>query len=112
MVQLLVVIAILGVIIFDAVALAVTATRADAAAREVAATARSEYGADQSLASVQASAEDEAAEHDAEVVDLAVEGDELTVTVTMSPNTLVTHRIGPLAERLTPTATSTVGLRR
>ena len=109
--QLLIVLAIVGLIVYEAVALAITAVRVDDLAREVARSARDEYRAEQSLASARAVAEEAAGEEEATVVTLETDEDALIVTLEKDANTLVVHRIGPLADRLTPTATRRADLR-
>ena len=104
-VQLLVIVLVVGLIIYEAVALAFTTVRVDDLAREVARTARDEYRSEQSLDGARARAEELAADREATVVRLDTEGDVLTVTIEKQANTLIVHRIPPLADRLTPTAT-------
>jgi hypothetical protein len=103
--QLLVVMVVVGLVIYEAVALAFAAVQVDDVAREVARVARDEYRAEQSLSRARALAEETAGEQEASVVDLDTDGTVLRVTVARSARTLVVHRIDPLAERLTPTAT-------
>ena len=103
--QLLVVLAVVGLVIYEAVALAFAAVQVDDVAREVARVARDEYRAEQSLSRARTLAEETAGEQEASVVDLDADDTVLRVTVARSARTLVVHRIDPLAERLTPTAT-------
>lgn len=112
LVQLLVMLAVVGLVAYEAVALGVGYVSVDNAAREVAREARDEYRAEQSLDQVRATAEDAARDHSATVVTLETHDDELSVTLEKGANTLVVHRIGPLADRWTPTATRTAPLRR
>ena len=109
-VQLLIVVLVVGLIIYEAVALAFTTVRVDDLAREVARTARDEYRSEQSLDGARARAEELAADQQATVVRLDTDGEALTVTLEKQANTLVVHRIPPLAERLTPTATRRAAL--
>ena len=110
-VQLLIVVIVVGLIIYEAVALAFTTVRVDDLAREVARSARDEYRSEQSLDSARARAEELAADRDATVIRLDTEGDVLIVTLEKDANTLLVHRIPPLAERLTPSATRRAELR-
>lgn len=103
--QLLVVLVVVGLVIYEAVALAFAAVQVDDVAREVARVARDEYRAEQSLNRARTLAEEAAGDQEASVVDLDTDGTVLRVTVARSARTLVVHRIDPLAERLTPTAT-------
>jgi hypothetical protein len=111
MVQMLAVLAIVGLVVFETVALAVTAVSVDDAAREVARAARDQYRAEQSLDRTAAVADEVAEVHGATVTSLETNGDELIVTLEKRANTLLAHRIGPLAERVTPSATRRVALR-
>lgn len=109
--QLLIVIAIVGLVVFEVVALAFAAVQVDDLAREVARTARDEYRAEQSLERARAVAEDTAGEGQATVTSLEIDEDVLSVRLEKDANTLLVHRIGPLAERLTPSATREADLR-
>jgi hypothetical protein len=110
-VQMLIVVVIVGLIIYEAVALAFTTVRVDDLAREVARSARDEYRSEQSLDSARTRAEELAADRDARVVRLETNGDVLIVTLEKDANTLLVHRIPPLADRLTPSATRRADLR-
>jgi hypothetical protein len=108
--QLLIVLVVVGIVIYEAVALAFATVQVDDVAREVARAARDEYRTEQSLARASARAEETAREQEASVVDVDTDGTVLRVTVTRPARTLVVHRIGPLADRLTPTATRAADL--
>ena len=109
--QLLIVVVVVGLIIYEAVALAFTTVRVDDLAREVARAARDEYRSEESLDGARTRAEEMAADQEATVVRLDSDGDVLTVTLEKHANTLLVHRIPPLADRLTPTATRRAELR-
>lgn len=109
--QLLVLVVVVGLVVYETVALGFAAVRIDDLAREVAREARDEYRSEQSLAEARARAEDAAGDREATVVRLETDGDALTVTLEGQANTLIVHRIPPLADRLTPTATRRAGLR-
>ena len=110
-VQMLIVIVVVGLIIYEAVALAFATVRVDDLAREVARAARDEYRSEQSLDSARARVEELVADREATVVRVDTDGDVLTVTLEKHANTLIVHRIPPLADRLTPTATRRADLR-
>lgn len=109
--QLLVILGIVGLLVYEGVALAVASISVEGAAREVAQEVRAEYRAQESLDRARAVAEEAADTRGTELVVLETDEDVLTVTLEKRANTLVVHRIGPLAERLTPTATREAPLR-
>lgn len=109
--QLLIVVAIVGLVVYEAVALGLATVQIDDLAREVARDARDEYRAEQSIEAARDVADDAAAEGEATVVRLQTGDEALTVTLEKDARTLIVHRIGPLAERLTPSATRRVDLR-
>lgn len=105
LVQMLVVLAIVGLVVYEAVALGFAAVQVDELAREVARVARDEYRAEESLTRARAVAEETAGDEEATVTSFDADEDSLSVTIEKPANTLVVHRIGPLADRLTPSAT-------
>lgn len=111
LVQMLVVLSIVGLVAYEAVALGITAVSVDDAAREVARAARDEYRAEASLDRAEAVAERVADTHGAVVVAVDIDEDELTVRLEKRARTVLVHRIGPLADRVTPTATRRADLR-
>lgn len=112
LVQMLVVLAIVGLVVYEAVALGFTAVQVDELAREVARVARDEYRSEESLARARTVAEETAGDEEATVTSFDADEDSLSVTIEKQANTLVVHRIGPLADRLTPSATRRADLRR
>lgn len=112
LVQMLVVLAIVGLVVYEAVALGFTAVQVDELAREVARVARDEYRAEESLTRARTVAEETAGDEEATVTRFDADEDSLSVTIEKQANTLVVHRIGPLADRLTPSATRRADLRR
>ena len=109
--QLAVVLTVVIVLIYEAIAVGVTAVRVDEVAREVAWAARDEYRVASSLDRAEARAVEAARSHDASVLAVEIDQDALSVTLEKPADTIVAHRIGPLAERLTPSATRRAGLR-
>ncbi len=109
--QLLAVLGVVGLIVYELVALGITAVRVDEAAREVARTARDEYRASSSLDRTEDVAEEAARTHGATVTAVEIDQDALSVTLEKRAGTVLAHRIGPLAERVTPSATRRAGLR-
>lgn len=105
LVQMLVVLAVVGLIVYEAVALGLAAVQVDELAREVARVARDEYRAEESLTRARAVAEETAGDEEATVTSFDAAEGSLSVTIEKQANTLVVHRIGPLADRLTPSAT-------
>ena len=108
--QVVVVLALFGVIAHDAIAILVTASSLDGAGLEVARAARDEYRSSGSIEDSTTAAELTAAVLDAEVDDLDVDGDGVVVELRRWAPTLVAHRIWPTRElvdvhtttRLTP----------
>lgn len=109
--QLVVVLAIVGLIVYELVALGMTTVRVDEVAREVARTARDEYRAASSLDRAEAVAQEAAELHGATLIAVETDQDAISVTLEKQASTLLVHRIGPLAERVTPSATRSARLR-
>jgi hypothetical protein len=111
LVQLLVVLAVLGLLGYEAVAVGVTAFRVDDASRQVAREARDAYrSSNGSLQTATTAAAEAAVVHDASLVDVAQDGEELVVTLQRQAPTLFVHRIGPLGEVTERSATARAGL--
>lgn len=110
--QMLVVLAVVGLVVYEAVALAFTTVQLDDLAREVAPAARDEYRAEQSIRAAREVGEQLAGEEGATVASLEIVDDEILVRLEKDARTLLVHRIGPLADRLTPSATRGAELRR
>lgn len=109
--QLLVVLAVVGLVIYEVVAVGVTTVSVDDAAREVARAARDTYRSEESLEGATETAEAVAGLRDATVTSVEVEGEELSVTLEKQAGTLVMHRIGPLEGVTTRSSTTQVNLR-
>jgi hypothetical protein len=110
-VQALVVLALVGLVGYDAVAVFGTTLRLDTGAREVAREARDAYRASNGSLEVAAdSAVEAAVVHEATVREVARDGEELTVTLERRAPTVVVHRIGPLAHWADRVESATVPL--
>lgn len=105
-VQLVAVLVVIGLLVFEGVAIAVANVTADDTAREVARAVRAEYRGGGDLDAASAIAEDIAAQRGTTFVSLEEDGDELVVTLSRPARTLVAHRIGALDDVTTATVTS------
>jgi hypothetical protein len=93
LVQAALVLAVVFVVGYELIAIGVTAVAVDDAAGEVARAARDAYrSSDAPLESAGRAAEEAAVVHRAEVEDVSVEGEELTVTLSRRATTLLLHR--------------------
>jgi len=105
LVQLLLFLAVLSFIAYEALAVVVTHASLDDTAREVARAARDEYRVGRSIDIATSTAVEVAAVRDARVVAVAEHDGELVVELHRDAPTLVIHRIGPLQD-LTKVTTS------
>lgn len=113
LVQMVVVLGVLGLIGYEAISVGLTSLSVDDASREVARAAAGTYrDAGASLDATATAAAEAARVHDATVTEVAVDGEELTVTLERQAPTLLLQRIGPLADLATREASSRVGLAR
>jgi hypothetical protein len=111
LVQAAIVLAIVLVVGYEAIAIGVTAVAVDDAAGEVARTARDAYrSADAPLESAERAAEAAADVHRAEVQDVAVDGEELTVTLSRRASTLLLHRFDATDDLTVRTASGRAAL--
>lgn len=106
--QLLVLLALVGLVVYEILAVVVTSARIDETAREVARAARDEYRAAGSLDRASAVATLVAATYDAEVVDVSEDGDGLVIELSKQAPTLLVHRIGAFGDLTTARASSRV----
>lgn len=105
--QLLMVLAVVAAIGYEALAIGATALAVDDGARQVASTARDAYRASGgSLDRATEAAVEAAAVHRATVTDVALDGEELSVTLQRRAPTLVVHRIAATADLTVRTATA------
>lgn len=103
LVQILLVLAVIGLIAYEILSVAITNVSLDDNAREVARAARDAYRGDQSLDETTATAEEVAATHGVTVVGVAVDGDVLVIDLRKRAPTLLVHRVGPLEDVATAT---------
>jgi hypothetical protein len=104
--QLVLVMLVVGVVIHEAVAVTATSFQVDTDAQEVAEAAAGAYGSPTDLPAATLAAEQIAARRGVEVVDVAQLDQQVVVRVSKSAKTLLLHRIGPLADLTTATATA------
>ena len=98
LVQLFLIMAVVGLIGYELLAVAVTTLTLDGDAEQVADAAADTYERDQDEDDALAAAEQEADTRGTEVVDLTVEDDAVVVTVVKPTETLWVHRIPGLDE--------------
>lgn len=104
LVQLLVIMAVIGLVVFDLVAVITTAVTLEDEARVVAVRAADAYGNDNDLVRSREAAEAEAEQQDVELLDLQQDGDFIRVEVRRRAATLWMHRIPPLRDYTLPQA--------
>lgn len=105
-VQALVILAILGLVGYEAISIGLTAFSVDDASRQVARAARDAYrSSDGSLDQAAAEAAEAAEVHHADVTDVAIDGEDLWVTLTRRAPTVLLHRFGPTDDLTLRTAT-------
>lgn len=93
LVQLLAVMAVVGLFGYELLSVAITTLTVDGDAEEVVDAAADAYGRNESTTEALEAAEEEAARRGVSVADLVVDGERLEVTVTRDTPTLVVHRI-------------------
>lgn len=105
--QLVVIMAILGLVGYEVISIAVTSINLEDDARDVALAARGAYGQGDLTAAEEAA---RAAAEGLEVELVRVEADDTSIhaTVTKQADTFIVHRIGPLEDLTTPTARGSV----
>jgi hypothetical protein len=107
--QLVVILAVVGLLAHEVIAFGVAAVHLDDTGREVGLVARDVYRSDRSLPLARAAVERELADGAVELNSIEVVGEELVVTFTMRARTLVVHRVAPLQELATASSTRRVG---
>lgn len=93
LVQLLLVMAVVGLVGYEALSIAITTLTLDGDAEQVADAAADAYERDQDTDDAREAANAEADRRGAEVIDLAVEDDVIFVTVSKDTPTVLVHRI-------------------
>lgn len=96
--QLVLLMAVLGVVGYEIVSVGVATVSTDDTARQVARAARDEYRAHLSLGRAIEVADEVATTHGAQLLTVEQDGNDLVVTVQRQAPTLLTHRIGPLQD--------------
>lgn len=102
--QLVVIMAIVALLGYEAITVAMTTITLDDAARDVAAEARDAYRSGSELRRAQEAGASAAEEHDVELVSIEVDDQDLYATVRDEASTLFIHRIGALDTVTQPTA--------
>jgi hypothetical protein len=109
--QVLVVLAVLGLLGYEVISVGLTTFAVDDASRQVARVARDAYrSSDGSLDQAAEQAAEAAEVHDADVTDVAIDGEDLTVTLTRRAPTVLLHRFGPTEDLTVRSATGRVPL--
>jgi hypothetical protein len=106
--QLVVILGVVGLLLFEVLSVVVATVSLDDVAREVARATRDEYRVERSIDAAAATAESIAASRDARVADVALEDDELVIVLERDAPTVLVHRIGPLQELATPTTSARI----
>lgn len=91
-------VAVLGLVIYEVLAVVVSTVALDDTAREVARAARDAYRVEQSVDDATEAAQTVAGVHDAEVTTIEEDGEDLVITLGRQAPTLLVHRIGPLED--------------
>lgn len=108
--QIVLVVAVLALIAYEALSIGIAAIALDDNAREVARAARDAYRVEGTLAHAEERAREAALPLGVEVVAVEEGDDELVVTLSRDAPTLLVHRIGPLEDLATATKTTTIVL--
>lgn len=103
LVQLLVVMAIIGVLAYEAISIGVTTVNLEDDARDVAVAARGAYGQGD-LKAAEEAATAAASRIGVELVSVEIVDAFIVAHVTTQADTIFVHRIGPLEDLTTPTA--------
>ncbi len=102
--QLVLIMAVIGLVAYEAIAIAVTTVNLDDSAREVAQAAQEAYRSRDNLDEASNAAQQAAERLGVGLVSVQVDGDFLDVEVNDQAPTVVTQRIDPLEHFTTPTA--------
>ena len=106
LIRVVIFIAVLAFIGYEAIAMAITAVQLDGSARDVARAAATAYADDQLPDAATAAAQQQAAAKGVEHVSLEIDGDDIVVVVTDAAPTVIVHEIGFLEGWTTPTASA------
>lgn len=105
--QLVVIMAILGLVGHEVISIAVTSINLEDDARDVALAARGAYGRGD-LTAAEEAARTAAEELDVQLIGVEADDTSIFATVTKQADTFLVHRIGPLEDLTTPTARGSV----
>ena len=108
LIQLVIFLAVLAFVAFEAITVVVTNVSLDDTAREVARAARDEYRVARSIEVATATATEVAALREARVVEVTEQDGDLIVELGKDAPTLVIHRIGPLQNLVNVTTSARV----
>jgi hypothetical protein len=104
--QVLVVLAVLGLVGYELVSIGLTSVSVDDASRQVARVARDAYrSSDGSLDRAAAEADGAAEAHGTDVTDVAIDGEDLTVTLSRRAPTVLLHRVDATSDLTVRSAT-------
>jgi hypothetical protein len=106
--RLVVTMAVLGLLAYEVLSIVVTEVALDDSAREVARATRDEYRGARSLDRATTIAVAVARTHGAEVTSVTEDGDALVIDLQKSAPTLVIHRLGPLGDVRTTSASARI----
>jgi hypothetical protein len=106
--RLVVTMAVLGLLTYEALAIVVTGVALDDSAREVARAARDEYRGARSLDRATTIAGAVAGTHGAQVTSVTEDGDALVIDLQKSAPTLVVHHLGPFEGLRTASASARI----
>lgn len=106
--QLVVIMAIIAFIGYEGIAIGLNAVNVEDSAQETARAAARSYREDQQLDNARSAAEGQASTEGVELLDVTVDGDELSVVVQDTATTIIVHEIGAMEDIVTRRGTSTV----
>jgi len=106
--QMLVIVGLIGLVLFEVLSVVVATASLDDVAREVARATRDEYRVNRSIDAATATAESIASSRDARVTDVVTDDDDLIIGLERDSPTLLVHRVGPLQELATPSTSARI----
>lgn len=108
LIQMVAILAVIGLIAYEIISIMVSNVSADESAREVARAARDAYRVEQSIQQAETTADEVALTRDVTLIAVTEEDGYLLVEVERDAPTLLVHRIGPMEDLATTTASSRV----
>jgi hypothetical protein len=106
--QMVVILGLIGLVLFEVLSVVVATVSLDDVAREVARATRDEYRVNRSIDAATATAETIASSRDARVTDVVTDDDDLVIGLERDSPTLLVHRIGPLQDLATPSTSARI----